>query len=175
MLAYLGRVPVLDTAMSAYVLQLVGRAKKNPADISRSRDIYGLSLGALQRALNHPVAWKTTETLAATIICCNFEVGSQHHATSPWYHGVLTRRTKLFAGTHDPLTWMLHITGISKLIQQRGPASFSSTFEKALLRGVRPLIVSPVMSFLHSYNTDVIHVDTKTRLSRPSFPITTAF
>lgn len=77
MLDYLGRVPVLDTAMSAFVLQLVGLARKNPADISRSRDLYGLSLGALQRALNHPVAWKATETLAATIICCIFEVVSE--------------------------------------------------------------------------------------------------
>lgn len=76
MLDYLGRVPVLDTAMSAYILQLVGRSKKNTADISRSRDLYGLSLGGLQRALNHPVAWKTTETLAATIVCCIFEVDS---------------------------------------------------------------------------------------------------
>lgn len=55
---------------------------------------------------------------------------------------------KLFAGTQDPLTWMLHVTGVSKLIQQRGPASFSTPFEKALLRGVRPLIVSVVVELV---------------------------
>lgn len=39
------------------------------------------------------------------------------------------------------MTWMLHVTGVSKLVQQRGPASFSTTFDKVLLRSVRPMIV----------------------------------
>lgn len=74
MLNYLGTTPVLDAAMCAFMLQLVGKAKRDEADVNRSRDIYGQSLGALQRALNHPVAWKSTETLAATMLCSIYEV-----------------------------------------------------------------------------------------------------
>ncbi|KAJ4411649.1 hypothetical protein N0V82_008963 [Gnomoniopsis sp. IMI 355080] len=74
MLNYLGTTSVLDSAMCAFMLQLVGKAKRDVSDVNRSRDIYGQSLGALQRALNHPVAWKSTETLAATILCSLFEV-----------------------------------------------------------------------------------------------------
>lgn len=48
----------------------------------------------------------------------------------------------MFAGTQDSLTWMLHVAGVSKLIQQRGPASFSQTLDKSLLRNARPMIVS---------------------------------
>lgn len=50
---------------------------------------------------------------------------------------------KMFAGTHDPLTWMLHIAGVSRLIEQRGPASFTRPIDKSLLRHARPMIVSP--------------------------------
>lgn len=123
MLPFLGQAPVLDTAMSALVLQLVGRSNTSDAaeQLRRSRDLYGLSLHALQRALNHPVAWRATETLAATIICTLFE---------------------MFAGTRDSLTWMLHISGVSKLIQQRGADSFQSPIDKALLRSARPLIIT---------------------------------
>lgn len=73
-LNYLGKTPVLDSAMCAFMLQLVGKAKQDAVDVHRSRDIYGQALGALQKALNHPVAWKSTETLAATILCSIFEV-----------------------------------------------------------------------------------------------------
>lgn len=62
------------------MLQLVGIAKRDSADVNRSRDVYGRSLGALQKALNHPVAWKATETLAATVICCVYEVSIYHRA-----------------------------------------------------------------------------------------------
>lgn len=37
---------------------------------------------------------------------------------------------------------MLHAVGVSKLLQARGTAPFSNWFEKALLRSVRPIIVS---------------------------------
>lgn len=73
-LNYLGKTPVLDSAMCAFMLQLVGKAKQDAVDVHRSRDIYGQALGALQKALNHPVAWKSTETLAATMLCSIFEV-----------------------------------------------------------------------------------------------------
>lgn len=80
MLDHLGRAPVLDVAMSAFMLQIVGRTKRDVALTSRSQALYGQSLGALQRALNHPVAWKATETLGATIVCCLYEVCRRHRA-----------------------------------------------------------------------------------------------
>lgn len=135
MLPYLGQTPVLDSSMCAFILQLVGRSKKNASDLCRSRDLYVASLNNLQRALNHPVAWRSTETLAATIMCSLFE---------------------LFAGTRDPLTWMLHVSGMSKLIQQRGPASFQSMIDKALLRSARPLLVSE--TFFSVKSTGRLHV-----------------
>lgn len=79
LLNHLGTSPVLDSAMCAFMLQLLGKAKRDPADVTRSRDIYGQSLGALQRALNHPVAWRSTETLAATILCSIYEVREGFH------------------------------------------------------------------------------------------------
>lgn len=117
---YLGNSQALDTAISAYLLQMAGKAKGDAAQISRSRDLYGRSLSGLQRALNHPVAWKSAETLATTMLCCLFE---------------------LFAGTLNPLSWMMHATGVAKLVQARGPASFSTPFERASLSCFRPLII----------------------------------
>ncbi|KAL1880609.1 hypothetical protein Daus18300_001220 [Diaporthe australafricana] len=117
---YLGNSQALDTAMSAYLLQMAGKAKGDAAQISKSRDLYGRSLSGLQRALNHPVAWKSAETLATTMLCCLFE---------------------LFAGTSNPLSWMMHATGVAKLVQARGPASFSTPFERASLSCFRPLMI----------------------------------
>lgn len=117
---YLGRSQPLDMAMSAYLLQLVGKAKGDRAQVSRSRDVYGRSLVGLQHALNHPVAWKSAETLAATMLCCLFE---------------------LFAGTTTPLSWMMHAAGVSKLVEARGPSSFSTAFERSSLSCFRPLMI----------------------------------
>lgn len=75
LLDHIGRSPVLDSAMCAFMLQLVGTSKGDEREIIKSRDLYGQSLRSLQRALKHPVAWKSTETLAATMICCQLEVG----------------------------------------------------------------------------------------------------
>lgn len=119
LISYLGRSQPLDMAMSAYLLQLVGKAKGDRAQVSRSRDVYGRSLVGLQHALNHPTAWKSAETLAATMLCCLFE---------------------LFAGTTNPLSWMMHAAGVSKLVQARGPSSFSTPFERASLSCFRPLM-----------------------------------
>lgn len=120
LLDHLGRSPALDAAMCAFMLRLVGTSKNDEGEISRSRALYGQTLRSLQRALDHPVAWKSTETLAATMICCQIE---------------------LFAGTLSPLSWMVHAVGVSKLIQHRGYRCFSTRVEKALLRGFRPLII----------------------------------
>lgn len=120
LISYLGRSQPLDMAMSAYLLQLVGKGKGDRAQVSRSRDVYGQSLVGLQHALNHPVAWKSAETLAATMLCCLFE---------------------LFAGTTTPVSWMMHAAGVSKLVEARGPSSFSTAFERSSLSCFRPLMI----------------------------------
>lgn len=144
MLNYLDQQPVLDSAMSALMLQMVGKAKRDAGsqDISRGRDLYGRALISLQRALNHPTAWKAVETFAATIICCLYE---------------------LFAGTTNPLAWMHHATGCSKLILARGPGSFESAFEKALLRSARPIIVG-LEIFMRVICSDVVSRSQKVSL-----------
>lgn len=71
----LGSNVALDTAMSAFVLHLLGKAKEEDNMVHMSRSIYGQSLGLLQRALNHPVQWNSSETLCATMMLCFFEVG----------------------------------------------------------------------------------------------------
>lgn len=144
LLDHLGRSPALDTALCAFMLRLVGTSKNDEGEISRSRALYGQTLRSLQRALDHPVAWKSTETLAATMICCQIEVGVfglgcdlralNCIADSDFGH-------QLFAGTLSPLSWMVHAVGVSKLIQHRGYRCFSTRVDKALLRGFRPLIV----------------------------------
>lgn len=49
----------------------------------------------------------------------------------------------MFAGTQDPMSWMLHVSGISKLIEQRGPGSFQKPIDNYLLRHARGFLVSP--------------------------------
>lgn len=89
MLNYLGQEPVLDTAMSALMLQMVGKAKRDQGtqEISLGCDLYGKALANLQRALNHPTAWKAVETFAATIICCLYEVSKPYSTLLPPYVG----------------------------------------------------------------------------------------
>jgi len=72
----LGKSMTLDTAMSALVLQLLGKAKEENTMVQHSRSIYGQCLGLLQNSLNHPVAWRSPETLCTTMLLCFFEVGS---------------------------------------------------------------------------------------------------
>ncbi|POS80173.1 hypothetical protein DHEL01_v201436 [Diaporthe helianthi] len=69
-----------------------------------SRDLYGRSLVGLQRDPNHPVTWRSAETLAATMLCCLSE---------------------LFVDTSSPLSWMMQAAGVPKLVQARGRGSFS--------------------------------------------------
>lgn len=155
MLNYLGQEPVLDSAMSALMLQMVGKAKgdKGIQDICWGRDLYGRTLGMLQRTLDHPTAWKAVETFAATILCCIYEVSRSglafHHILrSPTYDRLTLTPSQLFAGTTNALSWMMHAEGISKLIQARGPGSIKTPFEKALLRSARPILVSEATSLV---------------------------
>lgn len=70
----LGRSPVLDSAIYSVGLYLVGKQASEPDVIERSRIVYGKSLAILQRSLKHPTAWKVSETLAAAMMLCLFEV-----------------------------------------------------------------------------------------------------
>lgn len=94
MLNYLGQEPVLDSAMSAFMLQMVGKAKRAEGirEIRLGCDLYGRALANLQRALNHPTAWKAVQTFAATIICCLYEVSKPYRAFLPPY---------MYSGTQD--------------------------------------------------------------------------
>lgn len=71
----LGKNMILDCATMAFVLHLLGKAKEDDTLVWQSRAIYGQSLGSLQKALNHPVDWKSSEVLCATMMMCYFEVG----------------------------------------------------------------------------------------------------
>jgi hypothetical protein len=70
---HLGQKVTLDSAMASLTLHLVGKAKQDHALVQESRAMYGQSLAALQKALNHPTEWKTSETLAATMLLSLFE------------------------------------------------------------------------------------------------------
>jgi hypothetical protein len=72
---YLGHKPVLDNAMAAFSLHILGKSNDDKSLIHHSRTIYGQSLVALQRALNDPAEWRSSETLCATMTLCLFEVG----------------------------------------------------------------------------------------------------
>jgi hypothetical protein len=94
----LGNKATIDSAMCSLVLHLLGKAKKDDNLIGNSRAMYGQSLAALQKALNHPTEWKSSETLGAAMLCCMFEVGFQIHfgtgstANDSWCSCSLVRR-----------------------------------------------------------------------------------
>ena len=71
---HLGSKVTIDSAMCCLVTHLLGKIKSDQGLVVASRQLYGRSLGALQRALNHPVEWRSDETLAAAMILCAFEV-----------------------------------------------------------------------------------------------------
>src|SRR3569833_396523 len=77
--ARLGRKITLDSAACAFAMHLLGKARQDADMIKQSRAIYGQSLFALQQALDHPVEWKTSETLCATMMLCMFEVRPSSH------------------------------------------------------------------------------------------------
>ena len=71
---HLGTKITLDSAMASFALHLLGKTNNDDRLVCESRSIYGQSLVALQTALNHPVEWKTPETLGSAMILCFFEV-----------------------------------------------------------------------------------------------------
>ncbi|KAB5558541.1 C6 zinc finger domain protein [Coniochaeta sp. 2T2.1] len=116
----LGHKVTLDSAMAAFTLHLLGKAKQDDVLIGESRTIYGQALVALQRALNHPAEWKSSETLCATMILSFFE---------------------LFAGTKDAASWMKHAAGVSWLLQQRGPEAHRDDWDRSMLVSFRNIII----------------------------------
>lgn len=116
----LGRKVHLDSAMCSFTMHLLGKVTGDKRLVGESRSLYGRSLVALQKALNHPTEWKSQETLCATMILCLFE---------------------LFAGTKDAESWMKHAAGVSWLIQQRGPGVYTHPIDRAILLSFRPIII----------------------------------
>ncbi|KAL1861435.1 hypothetical protein VTK73DRAFT_7110 [Phialemonium thermophilum] len=114
----------LDSAVAALALHLVGKSNGDEYVVRQSRHIYGRSLGALQRLLDHPVSWRQSETLCATMALCLFE---------------------LFAGTVNTDSWMKHASGVASLIQQRGSASYTDPWDRSMLRSFRPFIIMNAM------------------------------
>lgn len=116
----LGAKLIVDQTSCSVALQLLGRSLQDDHLLAYSRSLYGGSLQALQKALNHPTEWKTPETLFAAIALCHYE---------------------LFEGTTTPNSWMKHAAGVSRLIENRGPESFNNDWDKSMLLAFRPVII----------------------------------
>lgn len=70
----LGNKSTLDSAICAFTLHLLGKKNQDEQIVAQSRMLYGQSICALQKALDHPTEWRTPETLSAATILCLFEV-----------------------------------------------------------------------------------------------------
>ncbi|KAK8139136.1 hypothetical protein PG984_002516 [Apiospora sp. TS-2023a] len=121
--SHLGQKPSLDRASCAFALQLLGRNHQDEGLLAQSRTLYGQSLWMLQQALNHPTEWKTPETLTSAMILCHFELFAGTATTDSWS------------------TWMKHALGVGRLIQLRGPGSFNTEWERAILLSFRPIMI----------------------------------
>lgn len=144
---YLGHNPVLDNAMAAFSLHILGKSNDDKSLIHHSRTIYGQSLVALQRALRDPAEWRSSETLCATMTLCLFEVGRKlcQQAFGTFLCSRLTQTVlhkKLFAGTTNANSWMKHAAGVSWLMQQRGPDAHKDPWDCNMLRSFRAITVS---------------------------------
>ncbi|KAI0128817.1 C6 zinc finger domain protein [Xylariales sp. AK1849] len=116
----LGNKATLDISICSFALHLLGKQNKDEQLIAQSRTLYGHALGVLHKTLNHPTDWKTPETLWSATILCLFE---------------------LFAGTSTPESWMRHASGITRLMQLRGPQAYEANWEKSILLSFRPIII----------------------------------
>lgn len=74
---WLGKKATLDSATCALLLHLLGKANHDTEVVGMSRQLYGQSLVALQKALSHPQEWRSSETLGAAMFLSVFEVGFQ--------------------------------------------------------------------------------------------------
>jgi hypothetical protein len=75
-----GSNPTLDSAICSFTLHLLGKQNHDEQIVGQSRMLYGQSLGALQRALEHPIDWRASETICAATILCLFEVSHGSNA-----------------------------------------------------------------------------------------------
>ncbi|KKA28184.1 hypothetical protein TD95_003729, partial [Thielaviopsis punctulata] len=116
----LGNKVVLDNALCALGLHLLGTIVLDEGMLASSRSVYGQSLGDLQRAIDHCTEWRDTETLCAAVVLLIFE---------------------LFAATAGTSSWRTHATGVITLIQRRGPHHFSGGIEGAVLINIRKLLL----------------------------------
>lgn len=62
----LGKKVMLDSAIAALALRLLGIHTKDDTLLCQSRSVYGTSLQELQRALNHPEEWSSSESRAVS-------------------------------------------------------------------------------------------------------------
>ncbi|KJR87879.1 uncharacterized protein SPSK_07234 [Sporothrix schenckii 1099-18] len=119
--ARLGRKVTLDSAVCALAMHLLGKSRGNEVMVVQSRHLYGQSLEALQAALNHPVEWRSSETLCTTMVMCLFE---------------------LFADTSGNSSgWLQHSSAVSSLMQHRGTDGFVEAWDRAMLFSFRSIII----------------------------------
>ncbi|KAM0253313.1 hypothetical protein ACHAQJ_007317 [Trichoderma viride] len=134
----LGTVAALDGAVCSLALHLLGKELADDSLVARSRTIYGWSLGALQTALRHPTKWKSSETFCSAVMLCFFETD---RALADMM------KTKLFAGTTSPDTWLQHAQGIATLMEQRGPAAHAQGNDAAILFSFRGILIMSSLFF----------------------------
>lgn len=144
---HLGKKDMLDNAISAFTLHALGKSNGDEQLVVQSRIIYGNTLVQLQRTLNHATEWKAPETLCSTMILCVFEV-SPSRRFEPLLPTCIVYNAdfgdcvaQLFAGTTTSDSWMKHATGVSWLIQQRGPDAYTTSWERSMFLSFRGLIV----------------------------------
>ncbi|CAK7563223.1 MAG: hypothetical protein SEPTF4163_001086 [Sporothrix epigloea] len=117
----LGRKLTLDSAVCSFAMHLLGKSRGDKVLVMQSRQLYGQSLAALQAALNHPVEWRSSETLCTTMVMCLYE---------------------LFADTSKASTgWLQHSSAVAKLIQHRGISGFEEHWDKAMFFSFRSIII----------------------------------
>lgn len=73
----LGQKVTLDGAIYALILHVSGKEAADEQALAHSRSIYIQALRALQSALQHPIEWKSSDTLCSAILLCIFEVLSK--------------------------------------------------------------------------------------------------
>lgn len=97
---------------------------------------YGRALNSLQSAINSPRDWYSTEVLCATAVLALFEVGLDFEL---WLQTLISLQ---LLNSPNGRLWSQHIAGASRLIRLRGPARFTSEFDKTLLISLSYPIVS---------------------------------
>lgn len=134
----------LDSAVFAFAAHLRGKETGDGAVLESARASYVKSLSALQAALNHPVEWKSSETLCSAMLLCLYEVHTPAALTVlPSDHLRLTeaKNRQSFAGTTSPDSWMRHASGVGKLMQARGAEAHNNEWDTSMVLAFRGLMV----------------------------------